>query len=279
MDNTQEIEQKIALVQEWCSSGVEIPIEMAVRNGKKDGKTYVESNPVISGTSMSEAIKMDKKLMKAAQTSEEEGRDVFKKAPLNGCLSVMTMARNKAGFDPTNIDDDKGKEKFLAYKEKLQSAPFFFLRASEASHVEHKEKDWNKAVDMIVNLYDGISTADKEAVKKSIAALASAAMSQAGIKETKNLFVQSTIEYSKNIIVYIYWSYIIMEYKDGKSTSMQSQVDINKLKLEFDSVMWPYYSDIVYSKTVESIEDWVEENTTETDDVEKVCFYEKKIGE
>lgn len=272
MDNTKEIEQKIALVKEWCSSGVEMPSEMAVQ----DDQTYVESNPLITGTSMQKAAKTDEELMNAVETSEEEGREIYKKAPLNGCLSVMTMARNMAKFDPTNIDDEKGKEKFLAYGNKLQSAPFFFLRSSEVSHMEHKEEDWNATVNRIVDLYEGISSSDKEAVKNSIAALASAAMSKSGTRETKNLFVQSTIEYSKNINVFIYWSYITMQYEKGKSTSLQSEVDVYKMKLEFDSVMWPSYSDIIYSEGIKSIEKWMEENTVKSDKLEKVCFYGKK---
>ena len=142
--------------------------------------------------------------------------------------------------------------------------------------MEHKEEDWNATVNRIVDLYEGISSSDKEAVKNSIAALASAAMSKSGTRETKNLFVQSTIEYSKNINVFIYWSYITMQYEKGKSTSLQSEVDVYKMKLEFDSVMWPCYSDIIYSEGIKSIEKWKEENTVKSDKLEKVCFYGKK---
>lgn len=34
----------------------------------------------------------------AAMKTNETAEEAFKKAPLNGCLSVMTMARTKAGF-------------------------------------------------------------------------------------------------------------------------------------------------------------------------------------
>lgn len=67
-------------------------------------------------------------------------------------------------------------------------------------------------------------------------------MNKAGTTQTKNLFVQSEINYANEIKVFIFWAKIDMIYEEGKSTSTQETVDISRLELQFDKVMWPYYA-------------------------------------
>lgn len=268
----KEIEANIAAAQKWCEEKIET-VHMPVLSNEE--KTYVECGSIMVGSQMEEARQRDKELQEAMKTNET-AEEAFKKAPLNGCLSVMTMARTKAGFVPTDIDDTEGQKKFMQYSKNLQSAPFFHLEMSDVSHVEHKESSWKGIIDKIVDLYEGISAEDKNKIANSIAALADAATSKAGTSQTKNLFIQSTIDYGHEIEVYVYWSNISMVYESGKSTSKQSTIDITKMLLQFDKDMWPYYAGMVLKYNVSFIEEWLKQNSVETkESIKRICFYRK----
>lgn len=269
----KEIEANIVAAKKWCEEIMETVPTSASSDGEQ---TYVECGSIMVGSQMEEAIKRDKELQEAMK-ADETAEEAFKKAPLNGCLTVMTLARTKAGFVPTDIDDIEGKNKFIQYSKNLQSAPFFHLKMSDVSHVEHKEESsWDGTIANILGLYEGISAEDKEKISESLASLADAATSKAGTSQTKNLFVQSTIEYGHEIGVYIYWSNISMVYESGKSTSRQGTIDITKMLLQFDKDMWPYYASIVLKYDISFIKDWLEQNSLKVkESIKRICFYRK----
>lgn len=266
----QNLKEKLALVQKWC----EFPIELRDISENEISSDYVESGASITGSNSARAYDENEELKNAATTGNPV--EAFKKAPLNGCISVMTMARVKAKFDPTIIDDKEGQKKFNAYSSNLQSAPFFHLKSSEVTHISHSEKDWKKTIDSIVSLFTGISEGDKNAIAKSIANLAAAASSKVKEEQTKNLFIQSTINYSDEIEVLIYWSHITMKYDNGKPTSFDTNVDVSQLKFIFDKQMWPYYAETVLKYNMTFIEDWLKANALPPNkNINKICFYNK----
>lgn len=270
-----EIREKILSAEQWCEDAGGVPAFQVIAENEN---TYCESGAVITGE-RGEAEKLDGELKNAMKAGSAE--EAFKKAPLNGCLSVMTMARTKAGFNPADIDDANASNKFIQYSRNLQSAPFFHLISSDVSHLEHKEKNWNNVIDNVLELYDGVSKEDKDAIRNSLGNIAKAAMNKAGTTQTKNLFVQSEINYADEIKVYVFWSKIQMTYKSGKSTSTQEVVDISKLELQFDKTMWPYYASMVLKYNVSFIEQWLKENAIppQKDVAETVCFCRKSLKE
>lgn len=270
-----EIREKILLAERWCEEAGGVPAFQAIAGNES---TYCESGAVITGK-RGEADRLDEELKKAMEAGSAE--EAFKKAPLNGCLSVMTMARTKAGFNPADIDDTNASNKFLQYSKNLQSAPFFHLVSSNVSHMEHNEKNWDKVIDNVLDLYDGVSAGDKDAIRNSLGNIARAAMNKAGTTQTKNLFVQSEINYADEIKVFVFWAKIQMTYEAGKSTSTQEVIDISKLELQFDKIMWPYYAPMVLKYNVSFIEKWLEENAIPPQDgvAETVCFCRKFLKE
>lgn len=268
-----DVEAKVAAAVKWCQETPEVVYPITMGNNS----TYIESGAVFTGSALEEAKVLDK-LLQEAMKKNDTLVEAFKKAPLNGCISVMTIARTKSGFIPTDISDPQGTAKFNQYSKNLQSSPFFHLKMSEVSHVEHTEKNWSDTIQKIMNLYTGISQSDKNKIETSIQSLAAAATSKAGTKQTENLFTQSTINYdgSQTIEVYVYWSYIELVYEKGKSTSTQSKVDVTKLQLEFDKYMWPYYAEMVLKYNISFIEEWLKENAQPiTNDIKRLCFYHK----
>ena len=81
------------------------------------------------------------------------------------------------------------------------------------------------------------------------------------------------------IKVFIFWAKIDMIYEEGKSTSTQETIDISRLELQFDKVMWPYYALMVLKYNVSFIEQWLKENAIppQKNVMETVCFL-KKFG-
>lgn len=264
----EAMKEKIMLAKQWCEDTKSI---YSPNDSLESEDIYCESGAVITGEFV-EAERLDQELKEAVKAGNPE--EAFKNAPLNGCMSVMTMARVKAGFNPTVIDDKDSSGKFLQYSTNLQRAPFFHLISSDVSHMEHNEKSWDNVINSVLELYDGVSGKDKENIRKSIGNIAKAAMNKAGTTQTKNLFVQSEINYADEIKVYVFWSKIQMTYERGKSTSTQEIVDISKLELQFDKVMWPYYASMVLKYNISFIEEWLKENAIpqQKDVLETVCF-------
>ncbi|MCM1123497.1 MAG: hypothetical protein NC416_13020 [Eubacterium sp.] len=143
--------------------------------------------------------------------------------------------------------------------------------------MEHREKSWGKLIDNVLDLYDGIEGTEKESIRKSLGNIAAAAMNKAGTTQTKNLFIQSEINYADEIKVFIFWSKIQMTYNSGKSTSTQEVVDISKLELQFDKTMWPYYAPMVLKYNISFIQKWLEENALPPQEnaMKMVCFCRK----
>lgn len=268
----EAIREKIMLAEQWCEDTK--CIYSFPKNAESED-TYCESGAVITGES-TEVKKLDEDLKNAIERGES-AEEAFKNAPLNGCLSVMTMARTKAGFDPTDTEDENANSKFLQYSANLQKAPFFHLVSSDVSHFERNEESWDKVVDNILDLYDGVSSNDKNNIRTSIGNIAKCAMNKAGTTQTENLFIQSEIDYADEIKVYVLWSEIQLTYVSGKSTSTQEKIDISRLELQFDKVMWPYYASMVLKYNVSFIEEWLKENAVpkQEDVLETVCFCRK----
>ncbi len=264
----ETIKEKIMLAEQWCE---DTNCNYSLQDNSEIEDEYCESGATITGD-INRAESLDGELKRAVKEGNPE--EAFKNAPLNGCLSVMTMARTKAGFDPTNIDDKDSSNKFSQYSKNLQYAPFFHLISADVSHMEHDEKSWDNVINNVLDLYDGVSSTDKEGIRKSLGNIAKAAMNKAGTTQTKNLFVQSEINYDNEIKVYVFWSKIQMTYDQGKSTSTQEIVDISKLELQFDKVMWPYYASMVLKYNISFIEEWLKENAIpqQKDVLETVCF-------
>ncbi|MCL2225442.1 MAG: hypothetical protein FWB96_10805 [Defluviitaleaceae bacterium] len=227
---------------------------------------------VITGKS-GDAIKKDDAEMQAAIDSGELEKlvKVFQEKPLIGCTSVLSMARKASKYDPNgDINNSKNSERFKDYIKRVVDAPFFHLTMSEYSTYHRKEKNWDAAIDEIANLYDGVSADDKNKIRDSIKLLAKTAASNTNTKSSNNLFAVSTINSptkSDVINIFLYSSFIQMEESESKgSHSMQSDVTINRIALDFHISAWKPLAAKVAAKHIRLVDDWLEDNKTEESD-------------
>lgn len=182
---------------------------------------------------------------------------------VTGCSTILNYARSKSGFDPSKINDPRGKEKFTAYLSKVQSAPFFFLEFARSVTVSNKSKNWDQLIDAIADTFTGIAEENKTAVIKSLGSLAKVAASTEDTKQTEDMFVQSVLYAGEEIDIYLYSSHVEMEaHKEKGSTSKQSLFEVKTMKLRLLRGLWPSVADRVANLGVKAVDDWEKDETS-----------------
>lgn len=221
------------------------------------------SAAVVLGSSDTSAI--DNAMKEAIKTDREKAIEQFKKYPLLGCTTVLDMARVASGYDPNgDMNDQNTKDKYNDYVKRIQTCPFFHLNLNEKQTLNRSETSWNDAINQISNLFTGVASKDKEKISQAVTNLANAVSSKSNTRQGTTLYSVSAINSDEHTIdVYIYFSDISMIASSKKgSDSKQTEINITKTNLSFDTEMWEYYAEKVYDKHYKSIEDWLDDNIT-----------------
>lgn len=202
-----------------------------------------------------------------ANLGNAEGLEEFRRNPESGCTSIMTMARVAAGFNP-GLDSPGNVGAFKDYVLRLQSAPFFHLRKSDVTKVSQKSKDWNVLINDVARLFDGVKEEDYREIRESLENLAKSAASYKKSKQEKDLLVQNVLAVDevnglRRCSVCLCFSHVeFVEDKRKGSTTRQSEFVVAKVFLEFKSEQWYALAPKVWAKTVKTVDDWIDENTT-----------------
>jgi hypothetical protein len=198
----------------------------------------------------------------------EKGLERFRAQPMDGCTSIMNIARVAADFNPLLPDVKGNVEKFQDYTRRVLSAPFFNLGYADSKTEVRQSNDWNDLIRSIVELFEGIEKEDRDRIKGGLTALAEAATSRSGTKQTQNLFVQNVLQMDGGTLsVFIYYSSVVLqEDKEKGSTSRQSEFTIARSKLVFRTGDWPVFAERVWKKQVTVVDDWLDDNTTKGGD-------------
>lgn len=211
---------------------------------------------------------IDKKMKEAIDEDADKAIEQFKKYPVLGCTTVLDMARVASGYDPNGNMDDTNKEKYQDYVNRVLKCPFFHLVINEHQTFHRHESSWSEAINQISDLFSGVNAKDKGKISQSITNLANAVSSKSNTKQGTSLFSVSALNSDEHTVeAYIYSSNISMiENKSKGSDSKQTDIDIYKTNLSFDTEMWQYYAKKVFEKHFKLIEDWLNDNTTEPGD-------------
>ena len=210
-------------------------------------------------------IEIDQKMQTALADDSDKAIEQFKKYPILGCTTVLDMSRIASGYDPNGDMDDANKEKYQNYVNRVLKCPFFHLVLNEHQTFHRQESSWNDAINEISNLFSGVAVKDKDKISQSIKNLANAVSSNSNTRQGTSLFSVSALNSDEHTVeAYIYSSNISMiESKSKGSDSKQTDIDIYKTNLSFDTEMWQYYAEQVFEKHLKLIEDWLNDNTTE----------------
>ena len=176
---------------------------------------------------------------------------------------MLTIARSSSGFNPLSNDVTGQEPKFKQYLENVNESPFFDIPFSSTTTIKQTSQDYNKLIDDILALYEGITTGDKSKIKDSLLQMAKAATSRKETQQSQTLFAQNTIQGSgSDVTVYIYYSTVQMTLKDGKSTSFQSDYEIMQARLNFFVDFWPIYAEKVMNVNYTAVNQWLNHMTT-----------------
>lgn len=186
--------------------------------------------------------------------------------PALGAANLANMARNSAGYNPTDLDNaGSSTTQYQAFVKKLISCPLFIVKMSDHQSITKTSSDWNTMVDGIANTFEGIADKDKGAIVTGLKNLAQAASSKMSTTETQSLFVQNVINIDSVISYYLYSSNTSFVENKGKGyDTKQSVFNVLRLRLEFQTALWPNYWQKVKDAFDGSIDDWLNDNKTTT---------------
>lgn len=249
---------------------------------RKSVKTALKTKPIVVSSEQSTNIasssalivgdcnyeEIDKEMKDAINEDADKAIEQFKKYPILGCTTVLDMARVASGYDPNGDMEGANQEKYQDYVKRVLKCPFFHLLMNEHQSFKRKESSWSEAINQISDLFSGVNANDKNKISQSITNLANAVSSNSNTRQGTSLFSVSALNTDEHTVeVYIYSSNISMvENKSKGSDSKQTDIDIYKTNLSFDTEMWQYYAKKVFEKHFKLIEDWLDDNTTEPGD-------------
>jgi len=226
----------------------------------------VVSNAQLIGGDMGTALEASRTLKNLINTgSLKDGLEHFMHQPLDGCTSIMNIARTAAGFNPLTPDVKGNVQKFQDYSARILAAPFFNLGYADSKKEKRSSENWDELIDSIVGLFEGIQDQDKTRIKNGLTQLAKAATSHSGTRQEQNLFVQNVLQMDGGTLnVFIYYSSVqLQEDKSKGSTSRQTEFNIARSMLRFRTGDWPYFAEKVWKKQVSVVDDWLDGNNTE----------------
>jgi hypothetical protein len=229
------------------------------------------SAAAVAGPRAAQDRAASKALAAKAKSDPGGAKADFKDRPMDGCTSLMNMARKKSGFDPTKGMTGTNVEAYNKYIEAVVKCPLFNLDMTDSQNIHKDSDNWDELINKVADTFEGIESDDKSRITKSITGLVQAASSNSNTDESTDLFVQSVL-YAKDgenadpvYSIYIYSSHIhIIDNKSKGHESMQEDFAVQRTKMTFRINDWPYFSDKVWDKLYSSVDDWLNDNSTPT---------------
>ncbi|MCG8474993.1 MAG: hypothetical protein MI784_05910 [Cytophagales bacterium] len=177
--------------------------------------------------------------------------------------SIMNKAQNRADFHPARQDAAKLSERYNDYIVEVDKTPFFHLERNDHTKNDFKSKNYDKLIDQIVELYEGIK--DKSKLKDGLKNMAKRVFSSETSEEWKNLFSQSSIDFENphSPKLFIYYTVLHMKHqKDGKSEINEQSYEVNQAVYSVLPQLIHDHAKTLAKLDVQDIEDWIEESTS-----------------
>jgi len=189
--------------------------------------------------------------------------------------SIMNHAQNRANFHPASALPAEVAQSYYSYINEIDRTPFLHLTKNDRTVESYKSNNYNALIDKVVSLYDGVSQADRESLKKTIAEMGNAVMTETDEKIEKNLFSQSTIEYSTTgeLKLFIYYTTLHMQKTDKKfNVSINQDYTVNRCEYKILTEMIKVHANTLANLEKKNIDDWTGESSTPERQDAKLCF-------
>ncbi len=194
--------------------------------------------------------------------------------------SIMNHVQNRADFHPVTQTPEQLAVSFPDYVEEVDRTPFFALLENEQTRKKYESTDYNVLIDQVVNLYDGVSDQDKNAIKESIADMGKAIFGQASSEQWKNLFSQTTLDMSdpSNPTLFVYYTMLYMYHENGKAEVNIQEYIVNQTKYAVLPDLIKAYANQLATLDKKSVDDWLEESDSPERKNAKLCFQFKPVA-
>jgi len=190
--------------------------------------------------------------------------------------SILNHSQNKAGFHPASDSPDVVRQKYELYIREIDANPFLHIEKNDRKSQKYESSDYNRLIDDVVSLYDGVSSQDKENIKNSIAQMAKSVFSQSKSEVWNNLFSQATIDYSNpaNPILYIYYTTLYMKREDRGKDGVETRQEytVNKAQYLILPELIRAHASSLANLDKKNIDDWMSESSTPEKQGVKLCF-------
>jgi hypothetical protein len=235
----------------------------------------VVSNAQLTGDVIAEVIKKSQRLKELMASGDPvQGLEYFKTTPMDGCTSILDMARRRSGYAPMNPNAGENLKRFRDYATLVLDAPVFVKKIFDSRPLSWNAGSWNKSVAKAISLFPGIRPQDVAKIRDGLMALARAAASRSGSVQSGTFFVQNILQ-ANDFSVYMYYAYASLReiQRKKKSTVRETRLTIARAQLAFLVSAWPAYAEQVWNRHVCAVVDWLESNSTRPgDDAAALCF-------
>jgi glutamyl/glutaminyl-tRNA synthetase len=187
--------------------------------------------------------------------------------------SILNHVQNRANFHPASMTSEELVKYFKAYTIEIDKTPFFFLREDKEDRQKFYSKDYDKLIDQVVSLYDGVSEQDKNKLKESIANMAKTVFSESSSEQWKNLFSQSTIDMNaKEPTIMIYYTSLHMKHVKQKAEVNEQEYIVKRTTytILFDKIK--ANAEQLAKLDKQDVDDWINGVSSPTKPNAKVCF-------
>lgn len=190
--------------------------------------------------------------------------------------SIMNHNQKRADFHPSESDPVKLFKSFEGYVFQVDDCPFLHLVKSDLTKQSFESSDYNKLIDGIIKLYDGIKAEDKEKMKEQIADLGRSVFNKSGSDVIKNLFSETTVFMDdKEPMLYLYFTQLRMTYENPgafKPDVNKQSYTVNRAQYKILPELIRTYADTLAKLDKKNVDDWLTESTTKERPEAKICF-------
>lgn len=225
----------------------------------------VVAGGVLSGSGAASALQLDDAYTAASGPARSTA---LQQSPATGCAMLMTLARNKCGYDPSTPAVLGSAPAFLGYVNQILVCPLFSAALNDEVTPTFSGP-WPQVIQQIAGYYVGLGASDLALVQQSLWNIAGAAASSPSTNQTVNVFSQSTLDVSGQISVFMYHTLVNMVTTvtpGGKhepdTVANQAQLTLYRVKLQFDSQNWAAQADAVQQQTDASLRSWLGQCST-----------------
>jgi hypothetical protein len=209
-----------------------------------------------------------------------EGKEIYtdiKNLP-TAIASIMNHNQLRANFHPSEEDPEMLFNSFKDYVREVDNCPFLHLTLHDSQKQSFESSDYNKLIDQIIKLYDGVSAENKDKMKDSIADLGKSVFSNSGSDVLKNLFSETTVfigDENGEPTLYLFFTQLHMVYESPGAF----KPDVNKQSYSVARAQYTILPELIKANAdslqklnKKDVDDWLNDSTSPERKEAELCF-------